>query len=350
MCFRCLESGHINKECKLDKCKICQKNHHVLIHAPLADFNKALKALRSKSRSSGSRNQARNDQTNSVNPVVLAAVEEDPLQRAYTEAQASLPPDQLTANTSFQYSFMHRCLNSESTDRLVSLRFAPALVTSLETGKSAYVAALLDDGSSLTAASDKLARTLGVNGPTFPFSVAGINGHVVQHQTQVFTVQISDLNKSFSKNVVLRTLPDPAGGLCMTDWKLHQNAWQHLKGLKLPQMPPSTRVELIIGNDQPYFHRCIKELYGQHPDSPVARLTALGCTITGRTTPAEPPVTKTKRSHLPDGRHCSRVGFCPYSKKRLCQLLFLFPLKTCGSHRLWGLLHKGLLSRLFRKS
>ena len=70
----------------------------------------------------------------------------------------------------------------------------------------------------------------------------------------------------------------------MVDWNQHKANWPHLadKELLLPASG-NLKVEMIIGNDQGYFHRSLEECYGPGAEDPVGRRTPLGWTATGPT-------------------------------------------------------------------
>ena len=135
----------------------------------------------------------------------------------------------------------------------------------------------------------KLIEDLGLEGQKHSLAVLGVGGKTQNLQTKVTVARISHVNGSVQKNVVLRTMPDPTGGLEVPQWHVHAKQWPHLKDLPILNTPEGLRVELILGNDQGYFHRSLQEYY--HPtdiDAPVARLTPLGLTITGRLKPKRP--------------------------------------------------------------
>ena len=153
----------------------------------------------------------------------------------------------------------------------------------------------MDDGANLTIVSEEVADKLGVKGTHFPFSVIGINGTKVEHQTQLLPLSVTCKSSKIKKNLVARTLPNPTGNLHMVDWNLHKKQWPHLNKLEFPEVPEGNpKVQMIIGNDQSYLHRAIKEVYGTRPGDPVARLTPLGWTVTGRIHPEAPALVSNK--------------------------------------------------------
>ena len=277
VCFRCLELGHMNANCQSSFCKVCNKNHHELTHGPTREYLNQRRANNPVGTSPNNRPLGRGKQNLGRG---FLGEGEDELQVAYRQARGELPRDKLP-NSEQGTSMMYQSLSAIGEVPAVSLQFVPVLITNLKTGKSTYVPALLDGGSNMTVCSQRLSRVLGGSNKTYPLSIMGINGHVVHHETELLSLTFSDKAESFQKHVVVRTLPSPAGDLNMVDWNLYKGDWPHLRDLCLPVVPDNLQVELIIGNDQPYFHRTLSERVGRSPDEPVGRLTPLGWTVGG---------------------------------------------------------------------
>ena len=306
VCFKCLIPGHFNSNCSAPPCSKCGKPHHVLTHGPSKEFGKDRPAAKPASKPSG---DSRDKGSRPAEPPVAGARPPPPpghamltegeansLQTAIRLAQQGLPED-VIPEAGEELSFMYRCMQAGVSD-VVSLRFLPVQVTNCDNGKTQYVGALIDDGSNMTCGSEKLADWLQCPQEKYPFSVVGINGKVVNHNTRLMRLGISNKAGTVRKNLVARTLPDPAGGLKMTDWKRYLHLWPHLKDIQLPELPDNLSVELIIGNDQPYFHRALQEVYGDSPNHPVARRSPLGWTVTGPVFPSgyKDPATGAKTS------------------------------------------------------
>ena len=71
---------------------------------------------------------------------------------------------------------------------------------------------------------------------SFPLSVVGINGTKISHKTRVVPLSLTCRESRLKKNMVVRTLPDPAGNLHMTDWNLFKEGWPHFKVFVLPYL------------------------------------------------------------------------------------------------------------------
>ena len=79
------------------------------------------------------------------------------------------------------------------------------------------------------------------------------------------------------KNVAIRSLPDPTGGLEVTNWSKYKKEWSHLQDVPFLEIPEGLKVDMIIGNDQTYLHRSLKEVtHTSDINAPIARLTPLG--------------------------------------------------------------------------
>ena len=138
----------------------------------------------------------------------------------------------------------------------------------------------------MSLGAEALIQHLGLQGSKQQLAILGVGGKTQNLETTVTVARISHVNGSVQKNVVLRSMPDPTGGLEVPQWHKYAKLWPHLKNLPFLETPKGLKVELILGNDQGYFHRSLQEYY--HPsdiEAPVARLTPLGLTVTGRMQP-----------------------------------------------------------------
>ena len=73
-------------------------------------------------------------------------------------------------------------------------------------------------------------------------------------------------------------MEDPVGDLVPTNWNRHKKGWPHLADVPFGEFPPGTKVDMILGIDNPLFHWSLRELWGDSIHDPFARLTALGWT------------------------------------------------------------------------
>ena len=275
-CFRCLEAGHRSRTCKAGiKCTKCGKHHHVTLHNHLAP-----KPQEPDLRGAGVQLKAFPAQ---------AEAESESSQADSTKNSDNIPVDmhklaaQLPKNSRINF---FRCYQVESGGEIISLRFAVVNIINPENGKSATIAALLDEGANMTLLSERVSKELDLQGTRHGLGVLGVGGNLQQVQSLSTQIKIQAINESFAKTALIRTMPDPTGGLEMTRWQDHIAKWEHLKHLTLLEVPKGFKVDMIIGNDQPYLHRCFEEItHKVDLDAPVARLGPLGWSIAGRIEP-----------------------------------------------------------------
>ena len=298
LCYRCLQSGHMIRECRRTwVCDKCQGRHHSTLHGARPAPGGPVELLK--------KNQEQNQAPGRINRASGDAEDRSPSIEQQNEsalqAETSLAPDvipssseleqraaMLPADMKLHYYF--RCYQAEASQETISLRFAVATVMNPKTGKKKTIGILLDDGSNMTLLASSTAEYLGLEGSTHPLAVLGVGGQQQSHQSLVSVLRLAHVNGSIEKNIVIRTMPNPTGGLEVTRWHKYADQWPHLKNLPLLETPAGLKVEMILGNDQGYFHRSLQEVY--HPtdiEAPVARLTTLGWTVTGRLLPRSQP-------------------------------------------------------------
>jgi hypothetical protein len=77
----------------------------------------------------------------------------------------------------------------------------------------------------------------------------------------------------------------------VTNWLDKRRKWNHLKDIPFPDFTGLTRlagqpkVSLVLGADQPEFHRPYQAIFGSSPFKPVAQLLSLGWVAMGTTDP-----------------------------------------------------------------
>ena len=232
LCYRCLTSGHRGNECRRGRiCGIddCKNNHHLVLH----DSKK----------SSESRPKSN-------------------IQETHLATEASFMATGPTVRP---------------------LRTVPVV---LQSGtKSITINALLYDGSTHTYLNTSIADELGLeNSNTLPLSVNGLNGQTQVLQSSSVQVELTSIDKSYTTTVTAQTLDRVAGNLEAVNWHKVQQEWAHLKGVRLPEMT-NTHIDMLIRVDHAELHYSLAEIRGQQGE-PIARLTKLGWTCVGVTTPS----------------------------------------------------------------
>ena len=132
-----------------------------------------------------------------------------------------------------------------------------------------------------TAVADELGLE---NSNTLPLSVNGLNGQTQVLQSSSVLVELTSIDKSYHITVTDQTLDRVAGSLEAVNWHKVQQEWAHLKGVRFPEMT-NTHIHMLIGVDHAELHCSFAEIHGQQGE-PIARLTKLGWTCVGVTTPS----------------------------------------------------------------
>ena len=232
LCYRCLSSGHRGNECRRGRiCGIddCKNNHHRLLH--------------------------------------------DSKKSSESRPKSNIQETHLATEASFQ----------ATGPTVQALRTVPVVLHSGT--KSITINALLDDGSTQTYLNTAIADELGLeNSNTLPLSVNGLNGQTQVLQSSSVLVELTSIDKSYTTTVTAQTLDRAAGNLEAVNWHKVQQEWAHLKDVRFPEMT-NTHIDMLIGVDHAELHCSLAEIRGQQGE-PIARLTKLGWTCVGVTTPS----------------------------------------------------------------
>ena len=108
---------------------------------------------------------------------------------------------------------------------------------------------LLDDGSSRTYLNSDIAAELGLEGRPHEPTVNVLNDNQERLATSVVEFMISSLDEKVSKLASVYTAERVTGSMQVVDWSKHKHKWQHLKGIKFPQVGLRPIVDLLIGVD-----------------------------------------------------------------------------------------------------
>lgn len=248
LCFRCLSDEHMGKFCpKKWNCGVggCRGLHHRLLHSE--NYN---------------RQTVEEKQTN---PKVVVGAESQNENTGQREVNVEMPSTTMVTQQSSSLQF-------------TALRVIPVY---LENGKRGVVVnALLDDASTKTYLNADVAAELGLHGDLQPFSVNVINGQVESFDTMPVKFKLKSINGNSSTEVTALTTTNVTGDLQVVDWNKYANKWQHLRGIKFPDVGRKPTVDILIGLDYPGLHYSYKEIRGR-PGEPMARLTPLGWTCVG---------------------------------------------------------------------
>ncbi len=235
-CFRCFQRTHLANKCNLAvKCKVCDGRHHSMLHT---DANVSL--------------TLKNE---------VEEVEDE--EGALSETEFGL----LT-----------------TTGARVSLRTLVVWVENPRNGRGEYVNALLDDGcTGAVMVAEDLAEVLDLTGDPVVARTEGVGGHVMEYNTIVTPLTVRAATGGSRHLVPGQVMKLPAGHYQPVDWQKCSKRFPHLKPLALGS-PKKGGVRLLIGNKYPALTLALREVVGG-PNDPVARLTPLGWTVVGPTTP-----------------------------------------------------------------
>ena len=241
-CFLCFQRGHNVGRCHCTyTCSRCKQKHHTLLHG--ADEGKET--------------------------TLYTREEEEADYEAATE----------TLDYGLKAVVGGKCK--------VSLRTLPILLVNPTNGKRMMVNALLDDGCTTAAlVSEHVSTELGLVGPTTWTATEGVGGKVTKYQTILTVVEVCGLSSSFRRKIPAQVMGKPAGSYQAVNWRPLLSQFPHLKDINV--LPPvgEGEIDVLLGSKCAELLSSQAEVVGTE-DSPVARKTALGWTITGPTRPQQ---------------------------------------------------------------
>ena len=275
-CFICLQSGHRASQCNGKKCH-CNQRHHPLL------CTREQQALHVQEQPPGLQDliPAENDLAATAGYVAkLHYVSHHPTYQ---------PPPEIIAQQHWEEkSFILKVLEGETSQKAISLRYVALVIRNPQNNRWTRTVALLDDGANISLISERLMDKLGIQAERKPIHIGGIGGRSVTHNSGAAHVALEHLNGRIRYNVRMSSLPDPVGGLTMTDWASLSQQWEHLRDIPFHPLPADPTVQLLIGNDLNFLHRSLHEVHARHNrEAPIARLTTFGWTATG---PYSPPL------------------------------------------------------------
>ena len=224
-CFRCLQAGHMARDCDKN-CKKCDRRHHSLLHDPSRD---------------------KPEQSASVNVLVR-----------------SQPAD------------VH--LNQDQ-DAKIWMETLPVILHGRD-GIIIKTYAMLDSGSTTSLMNKSLFLLLDLPHVPIEYTIRTINSDVPQGEQYEGVVVVSNLDKTEQVKVKVTTVED----LPLTNNGAMEQVsqWKHLKNIKT-EVLPTNLVGILIGSDCAELRWTLDEVRGGRGE-PFARKTLLGWTISGPAT------------------------------------------------------------------
>lgn len=231
LCFGCLSSGHINKDCRERmKCQICERKHPTVLH------------ISQRTRPGNDNNQPGED--------------------------FSVAP-----------SSNEMCGHTGAGKSDCCLSVIPVQVKAIKGDKIIQTYAFLDPGSTATFCSERLMQQLNVTGKKMSFLLTTMG-----HQKVVSTYAIRDLEVSGLNDKLFYELPEVLTQREMpvnkeniiTQMELVQ--WPHLAHIQIPHI--NANVDLLIGTNAPKLLEPW-EVINSCGNSPYAIKTVLGWVVNG---------------------------------------------------------------------
>lgn len=233
LCFNCLFRGHVVQDCKKDKmCKLnnCDKKHSYWMH--------------------------------DEKPISIS------LNTREVEHMRSENTSLVTAGN----------IDKQDERHWISLRTVPVILSLGE--KEIEINALLDDASTLSYVSERVARELNMSGPESILPVGVIGGRTEKMRVRMVSCNLGSEDGKIKKEIKLLAVDNITGNSKVINWREAGGSWKHLKKVPFPRLAKGMTVDLLIGADNLEMHRSIKEIAGEVGE-PIARLTPLGWTCVG---------------------------------------------------------------------
>jgi hypothetical protein len=243
LCKKCLNPGHISKECFFRKEGDPYPNHFLL--------------RKERDRPASDRKQETPMRSQSQTPV-----------RGQTQTEKQGKKDPVTAYVG----------------GYVSLRTIPVLLSNGPI--TIRTIAMLDDGSSENYLLEDLAYELKipVREQVKKTSIVFGDKEVSYQAMKVENLMIQGVEEEEKIEIPsLWTHPSLIGNAPVVNWREASSDWDHLKDIPFPTQPKKRKVGILLGNRYPYVHMSLKEVRAKSNQEilPIARLTPLGWTCIG---------------------------------------------------------------------
>ncbi|XP_067055972.1 uncharacterized protein [Acropora muricata] len=261
LCNRCLEKGHISKECPKVNFK-CQKsgcggNHHTLMHRPTARIAREI--------SSGS--SQRDNASQSVNNGTSVATEQQ-VSSGSRDVTGAGNGNGITVAT------------TGAGETRVCLGIVPVKVRGKGNNQIVETYALLDNGSEVTLCHEQLLSKLELDRERLSFTLTGITGST-QMESQVVKLTVMSMDESIAVELPgVRTVAQMSISTSCIPRKGDLARWPHLQGIDIPAVR-DTQVLLLIGlKEKPSLFLPLEFKAGE-VDEPIAIQYSLGWTVMG---------------------------------------------------------------------
>ena len=253
VCFKCLRKGHFSKDClRKEKCTKCQGEHPSVMHKKM---NNAPKAEEPK--------------------VAEQAKEKEGTKDKVVEVSAN------AVDTSERESS--------------TLAIIPVKVSLKGSHKVIETLAFLDPGSTATFCSESLMTKLNCTGKRVKYKMETLLDKREVTSYVLKNIQVSNLDndepiylsKVYTKDINVSKELMPT--------KEDITKWPHLKGLLIPNVQVNSKVELLIGNNNPEIYRPLDTRTGKEYE-PYAIKSKIGWVVWGLVTEQEDRMSINKAS------------------------------------------------------
>ena len=245
LCYRCLRRSHYGEACtKMGICGIngCKESHNRLLHRG--------KFVR--------RNNKKDEKKKEKTSI--------------TEGE------QAKSNERSHTTTMHAAKQTKVADEFV---FRTVLVTLKNGNRSFIVNSLLDDGSTKPYVNSDVAAELNLKGTLERVNISVLNGRSESLETMPVEFGLESIDGKVDIKFHTFTADRVTGNMKAFNWRSFANKWNHLKGIAFPIIGARPIIDILIGIDYANLHCSIQERKGK-PGKPIARLTLLGWTCTGK--------------------------------------------------------------------
>lgn len=157
----------------------------------------------------------------------------------------------------------------------------PAVIKNEE--RELKVNVMLDPCSTGSYVTEAAAEELQLNGETYDLTISGTGGTQVKKQFKQVSLVVKSLNKNFSECLCANVLNNITGDTPAFNWAELKDKWPHLASVSFEQTARRKQIDVLICSDHPLFHHVLKEVHGDKPADPIARLTHLGWVCFGPT-------------------------------------------------------------------
>ena len=94
---------------------------------------------------------------------------------------------------------------------------------------------------------------------------------------------VKSLNKNFSECLCANVFNNITGETPAFNWAELKDKWSQWASFSFEQTARRKQIDILIGSDHLLFHHVLKEVHGNKPADPIARLTHLGWVCFGPT-------------------------------------------------------------------